>query len=91
MADGGILDVDRGDPLATRLDDVLGPVDDSDETVGVDRHDITGAEPAFLVDRRLRSGLVVEIALHDPRASHEQLAALDAVMRQPLAVGVDDL
>jgi hypothetical protein len=46
MRDEGRLQIQRGDPLAARLDDVLGPVADRDVALGVDAADVAGAEPA---------------------------------------------
>ena len=52
MRHRGILEVDRADPLAARLDHVLAAVGDLQVAVGVDRRDVAGVEPA--VRRRPR-------------------------------------
>src|SRR5215218_9390542 len=41
-----VLEVDRGDPLTTGLDDVLGPVGQRDEALAVESADVAGAQPA---------------------------------------------
>ena len=51
-ADRGVLEVDRADPFAARLDDVLRPVDDPHIAERIDRRDVAGIEPAVGVDRR---------------------------------------
>ena len=43
--------VDRADPLAARLDDVLAAVGDLHVAVGIDRRDVAGGEPAVGVAR----------------------------------------
>src|SRR5437764_1430284 len=43
-----VLEVDRADPLAARLDHVLGAVGDPERALGVDRADVAGREPAIL-------------------------------------------
>ena len=75
------------DPLAARLDDVLGAVGDLDEAPGVDGADVAGAQPAVveLLGRR-----VAVVAGGDPRAAHLDLAYGLAVPRQLGAVVVDD-
>ena len=41
-----VLEFDRADPLAARLDQVLGAVDEPDPATLVDRRDVAGAQPA---------------------------------------------
>ena len=43
-----VLEVDRGDPLAAGLDQVLGPVADADAAASVDLDDVAGLEPAVV-------------------------------------------
>ena len=50
VADREILQVDRGDPLAARLDDVLGAVGDLHVAVAVDGGDVAGVEEAVVVE-----------------------------------------
>ena len=55
MADRDILHLDRGNPFAARLDDVLGAVGDLHIAVAVDGGDIAGVETAFVVEDSLPS------------------------------------
>src|SRR6266511_2460480 len=82
-----VLELDRRDPLAARLDDVLGAVGDLDEAVLVDAADVAGAQPTVveLVGR----GIEV-VAAGDPRPPHFDLADSLAVPRQRRAGVVDD-
>ena len=59
------LELDRRDPLAARLDDVLGPVGDLDVAPLVEGADVAGAQPAVveLLGRR-----VAVVRAGDPRA-----------------------
>ena len=50
MADGEVLQLDRGDPFAARLDHVLGAVGDLHVAVRVDGRDVAGVEKALLVE-----------------------------------------
>ena len=51
MAGGHILERNRADPLAARLDDVLRAVGERDIAVRVDGRDVAGLEPALAVER----------------------------------------
>ena len=51
---GEVLDLDRGNPFAAGLDDVLQPVGELHVAVGVDRADVAGAEPAVARRRPCR-------------------------------------
>ncbi|MNP85445.1 hypothetical protein D3C76_1851920 [compost metagenome] len=44
---GDVFQVNGGDPLTTRLDDIFAAVGDQQITVFVDGGHITGVEPAF--------------------------------------------
>src|SRR5260221_4287746 len=87
VRDRDVLQVDRADPLAARLDHVLGAVGDLDVAVGVDGADVAGREPALL--QRI-AALALEIALDHPRPAHLQVAEGLAVPRQLLPVLVHD-
>ena len=76
-----VLELDRADPLAARLDDVLGPVDQADVPVRVDGGDVAGPEPPVGGERLGRARVVV-VAGGDPRAPDLQLAGGAAVPRQ---------
>ena len=80
VADGEIFDVDGRDPLAARLDDVLGAVGDLHEAVGIDGGDVAGVEEAVLVEDL--AAFVAEIALDDGEALHLEPAETFAVPRQ---------
>jgi hypothetical protein len=80
------LQLDRGDPLAARLDDVLRAVGDGQVPVRADRADITGPQPAVAELRRVR---ITVVAGRDPGPAHLQLADRLAVVRQHLAVRAD--
>ncbi len=86
MRDRDVLDVDRADPLAARLDHVLAAVGDLQEAVGVDRRDVAGREPAVRERRRVAAKVVVD----HPRPAHLQFAERDAVPRQLAAIVADD-
>ena len=93
VGDGGVLVEHRlhlhaVDVLAAADHDVLQPVDDVQEPLGVDVADVAGVEPS-VAERRLRRDLVVPVARHDLRRAHADLADLPHAER--LAVGVDDL
>ena len=67
MADGEVLDVDRGNPFAAGLDDVLGAVGDLHVAVGIDGGDVAGVEIAVLVEDL--AALALEIGLRDRGAA----------------------
>ena len=69
-----VLELDRGDPFATGLHDVLRAVDDAQVGVLVDGGDIAGPEPAVSRERLRRTRVVVVLA-GDPRTAHLQLTA----------------
>ena len=72
MAHRQVLDLDRADPLAARLDHVLGAVGDGDEPIRVHVRHVAGAEPAVIV-HHLAAG-ALEIARQHPRPAHLDLA-----------------
>ena len=77
-----VLELDRRDPLAARLDDVLGAVGDLDEALRVDGADVAGAEPAVV--KFVRRSIPV-VGTGDPRAAHLDLAGGLAVPGERLA------
>ena len=84
-----VLQLDRGDPLAAGLDDVLGPVGEGDEAVGRQGADVAGTQPA--VAELARVGLLVaEVGGGHPGAAHLQLADRLAVRGQHLLGRPDD-
>ncbi|MCY1406495.1 hypothetical protein D9M71_217630 [compost metagenome] len=66
VTDGSVFQINRGNPLATRLDNVLGAVGDLHVAVSVDRCDVTGIEPALAI-KNLPS-LAAVILAGDPRS-----------------------
>src|SRR5262245_63364939 len=87
-----VLERDRGDPLAARLDEVLRAILHLDEAVRVDAHDVAGPEPAVVRPsaRHVLVGLVVGGC--DRRAAHLELAHRLAVPRdEPFGATSTDL
>ena len=89
MAHGGVLHVDGGNPLAARLDHVLGAVHQLQEAVGIDGGHVTRGEEAFLIDGR--AAFALEVAAGDPGAAHAQVSPGLAVPGLGPAVVVHDL
>src|SRR5262249_17360285 len=88
-AHGGVLEIDRADPFAARLDDVLGAVGDDHRAIRFDLADVAGHEP--VVVEELRAAFALHVALHDPRTAYDKIAGHAAVARQVVAGVVDDL
>lgn len=86
MAHGDVLDLDGRDPLAARLDHVLGAVGDLHEAVLVDRGDVAGVEEALVV-QDLAAG-APEVLGRDDRTADLQVAEGLAVVRQALVLVV---
>ncbi len=82
-----VLQLDRRDPLAARLDHVLGPVADLHEAEAVERTDVPGAEPSVMEPFRSRLAVV---GAGDPRAPHLELADRFTVVGEDRPVLVDD-
>ena len=61
------------DVLASGDEHVLEPVDDEEETVGVEVPDVTGVEPAAGRERRIGGGLVVPVAAGDIGSADDDL------------------
>src|SRR3712207_8190584 len=75
-----VFDLQAGDVLAPRDDDVLGAVLDLDHAVGVPNGEVARAAPA--IDQGLRGRLrVLEVALHHRVATQPKLADGLAVAR----------
>src|SRR5688572_29508425 len=87
VRDGNVLEIDRADPFAARLDHVLRAVGDLDIAFRVDGADIAGREPALL--ERI-AALALEVALDYPGAAHLQVAERASVPRQLASIFVDD-
>src|SRR5205807_8207191 len=65
------LELYRRDPLAARLDDVLGAVGDLDEAALVDRSDVAGAQPPGV--ELVGAARVVVVVAGDPRPADLEL------------------
>src|SRR5947209_18048392 len=76
VADREVLQLDRGYPLAARLDDILGPVGDLHVAGRIDGGDVAGVEKAVGVQDA--AGLL-EIGLGDRGAAHLEPAGALAV------------
>ena len=86
-----VLDLDRGDVLAARDDDVLGAVLELDVAVRILHREVAGMEPAAGEGCLGRLG-VLQVALHHDVAAHHDLAHRRAVGRHGLqGVGVADV
>jgi hypothetical protein len=72
MRHGEVLDLDRRNPLAAGLDDVLQPVGELHVTIGINRPNVARAEPAVLVYDL--AALALEIARDHPVSAHLQFA-----------------
>src|SRR5262249_60273714 len=81
----GSLELDSADPLAARLDHVLGSVDDRDVAVRAHRCHVAGPEPAVLGD--LAGVGVVVIAARNPGTTALDLTESDCIPGQLLACG----
>ena len=80
MAIQHLLDLDRGDVLAARDDDVLRAVLDLDITVGMHDREIAGVKPAA-GERLIGSRGIFQITLHQRVAAQQQLADCRTVGR----------
>ena len=89
MVHDGRLHVHARDPLAARLDQVLGTVGDLDVALGVDGGHVAGAEPAVLGELGGAGGVVV-VAAGDPRPPHLDLTHALGVPRLDLAGIIHD-
>ncbi len=83
-----VLDIDGADPFAAGLDHVLAAVGNAHEAIGIQRGDVTGVEPAILIQRAFFAAVV---ALDRPGAAHLEAAGADAIARQLTSFLVDDL
>src|ERR1700730_9092717 len=87
MAERDVLELDRADPLAARLDHVLRAIGERDMALGVDHRPVAGLEEAPGVERVVG----YEVGGRDPRSLHAQMPEGLAVARELLARVIDDL
>jgi hypothetical protein len=76
MRHRNVLEIDRTDPLAARLDDILAAARDLHATIGIDPGDIPGREPAAV--QRI-AAFVLEAAIDDPRPANQQITRREVV------------
>src|SRR5690606_11908597 len=90
VAHDGVLQVDRGEPLAAGFDDVLGAVHQGQVAVGGDLADVAGAQPPVVELVGVHLGAIGGVVgAGDPRAADLQLAEGLAVVGDDLALVVD--
>src|SRR5262249_6884951 len=89
MLEDEVLDVERRDPFAAGLDDVLETIRDLEVTVGADHADVAGVQPSA-DPHLLRVDGVAQIALRQPRRPRHDLARRRAVRRHVTHLGIDD-
>ena len=85
-----VFELERRDPLAADLDDVLGPVGDAQGAGGVAAGDVLGVQPAAFPEA-FRVGVVFVVALGQPWRPHDDLADGPVVAGHLPAVLVDHL
>src|SRR3546814_4251611 len=78
-----ILDLDRTDPFAARLHDILRAVGDLHIAFGVDRADVAGVEKTFLVEHVAALAAIIGARV---RSSDEHTSELQLLMRTSYAV-----
>ena len=83
---GQVLDVDRTDPLAARLDDVLGAIGEPNGIVVVKDRNVAAVEPAILEQRLI----VAVVAADDPGPANHEPTGGFAVARHLVAELVGD-
>ena len=88
VAHEGVLHRDRADPLAARLDQVLGAVGQVQVPLRVDGDHVAGLEPAVVRPAVLRA-LHVRVGRGDPRTPDLELALGLAIPRHLAAALVD--
>src|SRR5688572_16779647 len=86
MGHQGVLEFDRGNPFAARLDDILGAIGDLDVAIRIDRAYIARAQPAVV---EFLGRIVLVVFSRDPWAANFDLADRFAVPGKRLA-RVDD-
>src|SRR5207248_4170734 len=82
-----VLEINRADPFAAGLDQILGAVGDAHVAVGIDAADVAGAQPAIVAEA---AGIVdAVVAGGDERPAHLDLTHLVAVPRRDALVAHD--
>src|SRR5262249_48595824 len=89
MLEDEVLDVERRDPFAAGLDDVLEAVRDLDVSVGADDANAAGVQPSA-EPQLFRVRGIAQIALRQPRRPRHDLARRGAVRRNVPHLGIDD-
>src|SRR2546423_12910452 len=88
MRHGDVLQIDRADPFAARLDHVLRAIGDLHKAVRVDGGHVARGKPSVAQGIAARA---LEVFLEYPGPAHEEIAEGLAVARQLLALPVHDL
>ena len=83
-----VLKVDGRDPLASRLDHILGSIRDLNKAIGVYVRNITRTEPTFRI--QCRACFAAKVARQDPRTSDTNFSNRFAIVRQTLALCTKD-
>ena len=91
MIEQGILDLAGEDLESAHRDHVLAAIDDLDETIGIDRCDVTGPQPAILGEGVLCGIGPVPVTAHDLRTAHHKLARFAIGRRSRGVLLVDQL
>src|SRR5215831_15601369 len=89
MLEDEVLDVERRDPFAAGLDDVLEAVRDLEVSVGADDANVAGVQPSA-EPQLFRVRGIAQIALRQPRRPRHDLARRGAVRRNVPHLGIDD-
>src|SRR6185312_15640637 len=79
------LDLGGIDPLASRLDQILGATGDDQVTGGIDAREIARRKPSFGIGGRV---LIAEIALDDGCATHAQMPLATSLLRNRVTFSV---
>src|SRR3984957_19950155 len=85
---GGVLQIDRADPLPARFDDILQTIGDAQCAASLDRRQVAGPEPAVAIENRDIGSL--EITRGTPVGFHLQMTYCGAIVGQPAALVIDE-
>ncbi|MNG99029.1 hypothetical protein D3C79_581890 [compost metagenome] len=83
MAADQAFDIQGRDPFSTRLDQVLEPIMDMNQPIGIDAGDVPCVQPTTL-PQLLAAVRVLEITSRKPRTAYQQLPDLMTILRQCL-------
>ena len=83
-----VFELDRADPLSSRLDQVLDSIRDVHVPIGVDRRDVPRREPPLTVEHLIFLSAIVGSA--HPRSTHLEFTKGFSVTGQRFTLGVHD-